>query len=149
LRVTGRAHDERHLAPPGELALGLRRVEGSLFLVGEGERPHVADHAHDRHPLHVVRACPAHALPDRVFLRPEASRHGVVDDGYERGAGPIGGLDAASLEDGDAHRPEVARGHRPVGDVRLVLRGDRLALDGQIVRRVEVGHEWQVSGGPG
>ena len=100
---------------------GIWRFEGHRLRVGHVHRArdlggraagqrvlaHVPHHPHDRPPVLVPDH--ADALADRVLVRPVAPRGGGAHHHDRRRALPVGVLEAAPLQQRNAHDPEVRR----------------------------------------
>src|SRR5262245_4176721 len=67
----------------------------------------VADDAHHFAPLRFATTPNAHALSDRIFVRPECARHGFIDDHNSRSAAAVALFDAAPAKQSHSQCLEV------------------------------------------
>jgi hypothetical protein len=109
--------------------------------------PHVSDDADDLRHRRIVHHDDLHAAADRVALREELAREGGADDDDVGLLAQLAILEEATLEQRDAHRPEVPVVADP--DLRRRLlpgAGGRLALDREIRRRAHARERQEVDG---
>src|SRR5205085_12690503 len=84
---------------------------------------HVRDDANNRHPLRCITAprpaAPAHTLADGVLIRPDATRHRLVDDRHWWRCLMITFGEGTACVERDTHRLKIARTDAAIVGVRV------------------------------
>src|SRR5262249_778851 len=87
--------------------LAQRLVQSGLRFCGQPVVFHIANDTDDFHPSRRPHIIHIDSLADRVLVREELTRHGLVDNCYRWSIGGVCGTEVTSSAQGDAQQAEI------------------------------------------